>query len=703
MNWDDLNGGGTDIVTRRYEPATDTVPLLATIIGIALIGLSIMILLFFYNLTYREQDWRKSYWVVAWIINSIMHPIGSGGTLALAFGLPVYVLSSLFIKDDSLYRKSVVNMGWLAVFVANGSIIGEAYEFFISNKSNVFAHLIMYGDHPIKTTLDNGIVIKAVKMLPNSIVLGLMFIVDLFTLDFLWNRRPWHHTITCYLISGCAIKYQLAKKKAEAMVRSNSQTMGAGQYPTTIDPVAVVNLNSPPIQQVEAVQQKTDQLLNRFQQARAERTAAAPKSIKPPNPNNPLVVCIGDHNGKPLEIEIRHMSIAGASEMGKTTFIWKILCDLILHSPRKVQLILSCAKQFTSFQLFEHLPHVMMKVKENSSVEFTKLVNVVFDEYTRRFTKFTELRVSNIFEYNKYSDETNHMPHIFVVIDEMSHLTGSVSPDIVEQFANQMLVLRAAGIYVILGAQDPSAQSLPLKVRGNLQTRIAVPCTPGKMSEIAIGRPGADKLRQDKLEAILVSMRDNTEGQAIKFTRPRITESYVWQCVQQSEKMFGYDKEIKAKTVEALKRRRNSKTEGSVKNNVIPLNNLNIPRGENTGNNGIFPTTRIFQPENNSDNVVQTHNTGDTQNNLDVLFEMLSKNHTQEEIAATLGCTQSQVSKLKNKAIDAVKVLIAQSKTARQIAMELGCSPKTVISIHKYFKESKNAKTNINLPDVTAA
>jgi DNA-binding CsgD family transcriptional regulator len=206
------------------------------------------------------------------------------------------------------------------------------------------------------------------------------------------------------------------------------------------------------------------------------------------------------------------------------------------------------------------------------------------------------------------------------------------------------------------------------------------------MSEIAIGRPGADKLNPDKLEAIMVSMRGN-EGQAIKFTRPRISESLVWKYILQSEKMFGYDKKIKQELLEAIARRRNNSKSLPVADNVILLNNKQF--------HPIPPSHSAAQESNNSinsnstppQNVVQK---GDTKD-LNKFIEMISQGIPQSEIAEYFGFgSQGTVSKKLKQYLEKVEALVAKNVKVEEIAVQMNCSPKTVLKIYKMFKQKES-------------
>jgi S-DNA-T family DNA segregation ATPase FtsK/SpoIIIE len=108
---------------------------------------------------------------------------------------------------------------------------------------------------------------------------------------------------------------------------------------------------------------------------------------------------------------------------------------------------------------------------------------------------FEEHDVSNVTELKKKYSEIE-MPLIWVIHDELAlWMMDSEYSSQITTAVNQLAVAaRAAGIFLIFGAQRPDNTVLPMQLRSNLGNRLVLKVDGEGTSEIALSEKGAEKL-----------------------------------------------------------------------------------------------------------------------------------------------------------------------------------------------------------------
>lgn len=200
-----------------------------------------------------------------------------------------------------------------------------------------------------------------------------------------------------------------------------------------------------------------------------------------------------------------HIMAAGQTGSGKSSFTEGALIASLIYrnSPDDLKLILIDPK-FVQFSQYNGIPHLLRPVI-NESKQAKEAVKWLVDEMDRRFDILTVSNTMNIDQYN--TSGIGHMPHILLIIDEVSDLMMVDGNYYKKAFISLLQKSRATGIHLYIGTSSPREDVLPGLLRANFVTRIAFATTSAKDSKTLIDTSGAEKLlgRGDLLMSTLAS------------------------------------------------------------------------------------------------------------------------------------------------------------------------------------------------------
>ena len=214
--------------------------------------------------------------------------------------------------------------------------------------------------------------------------------------------------------------------------------------------------------------------------------------------SNKLLLGIGkDLMGEVKTIALNkqpHLLVAGSTGGGKTICLLTIICSLIYQrTPETLKLLLIDPKR-VELAIFNKIPHLLTPV-----VTETKLVSTVLDkvinEINKRFDLFGQYEVVKIEEYNAKVQPEQRIPAIVVVIDELADLILTHQKSIEDKIVRIGQIGRAAGVFMVLATQRPSADIITSLIKTNVPGRIAFSVPSYNDSRTILNFSGAEQLR----------------------------------------------------------------------------------------------------------------------------------------------------------------------------------------------------------------
>ncbi|HEY4963421.1 MAG TPA: DNA translocase FtsK 4TM domain-containing protein [Candidatus Saccharimonadales bacterium] len=211
---------------------------------------------------------------------------------------------------------------------------------------------------------------------------------------------------------------------------------------------------------------------------------------------SPLTFTIGkDITGKAVVADLAampHLLIAGQTGAGKSVMINTLITSLLYrNSPADLKLILVDPKQ-VELGSYNELPHLLSPVI-NEPEKCISALKWAVAEMDRRLKAMALVGKRNITEYNSVN-ESEGMPYIVIVIDELADLMMMAARDVEALIVRLAQKARAAGIHLVLATQRPSVDVITGLIKANVPARIAFTVASQIDSRTIIDQMGAEKL-----------------------------------------------------------------------------------------------------------------------------------------------------------------------------------------------------------------
>lgn len=184
-----------------------------------------------------------------------------------------------------------------------------------------------------------------------------------------------------------------------------------------------------------------------------------------------------DIEGKPVFASfdsLPHALIGGSTGSGKSVFLSSVITGIIFrYQPKDVRLVLIDFKR-VEMNVYNGLPFVAggraIDDFEETQDTFVKLT----DEMERRYTLLSESRTRNFKEYNEKVAEKDKLPSIVIIIDEYADMVSNKGyKELAANIQRIAQKARAAGMYMLIATQRPSAKVIDGVIKANLPSRIA--------------------------------------------------------------------------------------------------------------------------------------------------------------------------------------------------------------------------------------
>ncbi|NLN75660.1 MAG: DNA translocase FtsK [Armatimonadetes bacterium] len=188
-----------------------------------------------------------------------------------------------------------------------------------------------------------------------------------------------------------------------------------------------------------------------------------------------------------------HMLVGGATNAGKSVGLNSLIASLLFRAtPDQLKLVLIDPKR-VELSLFDGIPHlacpVVKDVKQAASV-----FRAVVQEMEKRYEIFSRNSVRNIDGYNERVTESERMPYMVVVVDELCDLMMQAAAEVEASVQRLTQLARATGIHCVLATQRPSVDVITGVIKANISSRMAFACSSYHDSKTILDQKGAERL-----------------------------------------------------------------------------------------------------------------------------------------------------------------------------------------------------------------
>jgi S-DNA-T family DNA segregation ATPase FtsK/SpoIIIE len=215
--------------------------------------------------------------------------------------------------------------------------------------------------------------------------------------------------------------------------------------------------------------------------------------------NSSLSLALGKTiSGEPFVAELSkmpHLLVAGSTGSGKSVSLNSMICSILFKAtPVNVRFLMIDLKML-ELSFYEGIPHLLLPVVTNPKNAKTSL-RWLIDEMERRYSMMAGIGVRSIEKYNQkmVKQETETIPYIVVVIDELADLMMVSTREVEEYIARLAQMARASGIHLILATQRPSVDVLTGIIKANFPARISCQVSSKVDSRTILDANGAESL-----------------------------------------------------------------------------------------------------------------------------------------------------------------------------------------------------------------
>ena len=222
------------------------------------------------------------------------------------------------------------------------------------------------------------------------------------------------------------------------------------------------------------------------------------------NSPKPLTVALGRGlSGKSIFgnlAKMPHLLVAGTTGSGKSVTIHSIITSLLYRNgPEDLRLILVDPKR-VELTLYNKIPHLLTPVITDPKKTILSL-KWAAREMDRRYDILQAESVQNIESYHanvygkgKKDGETERLPYIVIVIDELADIMQTYPRELESAIVRLAQMSRAVGIHLILSTQRPSVNVITGLIKANIPTRVALQVSSQIDSRTILDQGGAEKL-----------------------------------------------------------------------------------------------------------------------------------------------------------------------------------------------------------------
>lgn len=257
---------------------------------------------------------------------------------------------------------------------------------------------------------------------------------------------------------------------------------------------------------------------------------------KVPNTNH-LYITVGMSLDGPLQVDLTDtlpsILLAGTSSAGKSRLVKSIICQLLEnYTEKELKLLYLDNKGGIEASAFKNTKHLFAKSKcaEETIIELLEVKKEMF----RRLALIEAKDVTNIADYNAKVVNSQKLPFLFVVIDELFSfanlpVSAPKSAKTLEQklfnqntayktMAEIASMCRAAGIHLMFCTQKPTSDVIPTNITCNCALRIGLRTSTKQESRNIIERDGLEIIDADRKGAGIVRLNKEIRFQSYWIT-----------------------------------------------------------------------------------------------------------------------------------------------------------------------------------------
>ena len=209
----------------------------------------------------------------------------------------------------------------------------------------------------------------------------------------------------------------------------------------------------------------------------------------------PIALGVGIDGDKICEdlTEFPHLMVAGSTGSGKSVALNGIIFSLLFKkTPAELQLVLIDPKA-VEFSPYKEIPHLLTDVvtEMEDSVDVLQKLCEVMDE---RYELLEKNSLRNIDEYHELVGNTESMPFIVIIIDELADLMMTQGKQVEDLVGRLSQKARAAGMHLVLATQRPTSDVIKGLIKTNVPARLAFRVANNVDSRVIIQEKGAETL-----------------------------------------------------------------------------------------------------------------------------------------------------------------------------------------------------------------
>lgn len=188
-----------------------------------------------------------------------------------------------------------------------------------------------------------------------------------------------------------------------------------------------------------------------------------------------------------------HLLIGGSTNSGKSVCLNTIIASLVYRAtPREVRLMMIDPKR-VELSLWDGIPHLMHPVVKDVK-QAAGIFRAAIKEMDRRYDIFSVMGTRNIDGYNERVPESEKIPYIVLIVDELADLMMQQGPEIETSICRLAQLARATGIHLVIATQRPSVDIITGTIKANISSRIAFAVASQVDSRTILDMTGADRL-----------------------------------------------------------------------------------------------------------------------------------------------------------------------------------------------------------------